>query len=58
MFNICFHSWSNWSDVYFIEITREGVSGDPYNVVVTVQDRTCEKCNKVEARVVAEGDVT
>jgi hypothetical protein len=43
-----FHTWSNWVDAHTGDITRHGlVKGR-----VTVQEKRCEKCNKLKSRVI------
>jgi len=69
--NLCslhLHKWSNWSKPYVIAVNRLAA---PWNeqgytrgviceceVLVTVQERFCVRCNKLRVEMVIEGDAS
>ena len=55
---LCLHKWSKWTDPYPVTVQRLDKWGDEHTVQVTVQDRTCDKCNKVQTRYISDGDIS
>lgn len=54
----CFHKWSNWSAPFNSTITRSrGSFGGTSVDDVVVQERTCNKCGKIQAVVLRDGKI-
>ncbi len=55
---LCFlrlHKWSSWSAPYFLIVEQPNGWGDKYEKEITVQDRVCAGCSKIQDRVVSGG---